>query len=78
MIKKETYLVISFDSTTRALHMEKTAKEDNVPGRIIPLPKEIDAGCGLAWATRELDENYWRDYLKKGAIKYNSITILEL
>lgn len=35
--------------------MEKACKEHNVPGRIIPVPRAISAGCGLAWCA-ELDE----------------------
>ena len=47
--KKET-LVITFHTTAAALKMEREAKEANLPGRLIPVPREISAGCGLAWA----------------------------
>ena len=29
--------------------MEKRCKEQNIPGRLIPVPPAITAGCGLAW-----------------------------
>ena len=29
--------------------MEKACKETETPGRIIPVPRAISAGCGLAW-----------------------------
>jgi len=29
--------------------MEKACKEQNAPGRIIPVPRAISAGCGLSW-----------------------------
>lgn len=29
--------------------MEKACKQYNVPGRIIPVPRAISAGCGLSW-----------------------------
>ena len=29
--------------------MEKACRELDVPGRLIPVPREISAGCGLAW-----------------------------
>lgn len=50
MRKKELKLVITFHTTSEAMKMEKTCKEEGVPGRIIPVPTEISAGCGLAWS----------------------------
>ena len=41
--------MITFCSTTEAMAMERLCMEHQVPGRLIPLPKEISAGCGLAW-----------------------------
>lgn len=31
--------------------METACRARRVPGRLIPLPGEISAGCGLAWST---------------------------
>lgn len=50
MRKKERKLVISFRTTTEAMAMEKICKAQRAPGRLIPLPRAISAGCGLAWA----------------------------
>ncbi len=44
-------LVIAFDSTTAALAAERELGARGLPGRIIPLPREISAGCGLSWKT---------------------------
>lgn len=55
MRKKELKLIITFHTTADAMAMEKTCKEQNVSGRLIPVPRVISAGCGLAWCT-ELDE----------------------
>jgi len=30
--------------------MEKLCKNKQAPGRLIPVPREISAGCGLSWA----------------------------
>ena len=49
MRKKEKKIVFAFASTAVAMKMEKTMKEAGAPGRIIPVPKEITAGCGLAY-----------------------------
>lgn len=49
MRKKELKLVITFHTTTDAMAMEKACKQAQAPGRLIPVPREISAGCGLAW-----------------------------
>lgn len=52
MIKKERKLVITFHTTTEAMAMEKTCKEMGAEGRLIPVPRAISAGCGLAWCAK--------------------------
>lgn len=49
MRKKELKLVITFHTTADAMAMEKACREREVPGRLIPVPRSISAGCGLAW-----------------------------
>lgn len=47
---KTMKLVITFPGTTQALRMEKEARERGLPGRLIPVPSAIRAGCGMAWS----------------------------
>lgn len=60
MRKKELKIVVIFHTTADAMAMEKICKEKGVPGRLIPVPRILSAGCGLAWAAppedRELIE----------------------
>lgn len=49
MIKKTEKLVITFHTTTDAMAMERFCKERSADGRLIPVPRAISAGCGLAW-----------------------------
>lgn len=49
MRKKELKLVVTFHTTADAMAMEKACKESETPGRVIPVPRAISAGCGLAW-----------------------------
>ena len=44
MRKKELKLVVTFHTTTDAMAMEKACKEAGAPGRLIPVPREIDFG----------------------------------
>lgn len=49
MRAKRLYIVLSFHATVEAMAWEKHCTEANIPGRLIPLPRELSAGCGLAW-----------------------------
>lgn len=72
-MKKERYLIITFPETTMALYMERICKEDLMDGRIIPLPREISAGCGLVWASRDMESARWRAYLEKKGVDYENM-----
>lgn len=49
MRQKSMKLIVTFPSTAAAMEMERICKERSVPGRLIPVPREITAGCGLSW-----------------------------
>ena len=50
MRQKKPTLVITFATTTQAMAMEKFCMANGLPGRLIPVPREITAGCGMAWS----------------------------
>jgi hypothetical protein len=50
MRTKQLRLIVTFHTTTSAMAMEKLCMEQNVPGRLIPVPRDITAGCGMAWS----------------------------
>jgi hypothetical protein len=49
MRPKELQCIVTFRTTTQAIQFEQAAKEAGLPGRIIPVPREITSGCGLSW-----------------------------
>ena len=49
MREKQPALILTFASTTQAMAVERFCGQNQLPGRLIPVPKEITAGCGLAW-----------------------------
>ncbi|MEG0812491.1 MAG: DUF3343 domain-containing protein [Clostridium sp.] len=51
MRKKERKLIITFHTTADAIATERACKEAQLEGRMIPVPREVSAGCGLAWCT---------------------------
>lgn len=49
-------LVITFKTTSQALGWEKMCKEQDLPGRLIAVPREVTAGCGYAWQAEPADK----------------------
>ena len=50
MREKQPRFVVTFRTTAEAMAMEKQCRETGVPGRLIPLPRAISAGCGRCWS----------------------------
>ena len=51
MRQKKTYLIVTFFTTSAAMAAEKACQQAGFPGRIIPVPRQITADCGLGWRT---------------------------
>ena len=47
---KEERCIVTFRTTTGAMAMERSCKAAGVPGRLIPVPRTITAGCGMCWS----------------------------
>ena len=47
---RERRLIVAFHTTHDAMAFEDFCAERGAVGRLIPLPREISAGCGLAWS----------------------------
>ena len=50
MRQKEERCIVTFRTTAAAMEMERICKECGVPGRLIPVPRAITAGCGMCWS----------------------------
>lgn len=70
MIKRTEKLVITFHSTTAAMAMEHVCKEEKVDGRIIPVPGNISADCGLAWCADISKEAELLEVIRTHNIQY--------
>lgn len=73
MRKKELKLVVTFHTTADAMAMEKACKERGVPGRIIPVPRAISAGCGLSWCAALSDREEITAMMKDVGIQEEEI-----
>ena len=78
MRKKTKQLVITFSTTTAAMALEKRAQEMGIFGRLIPLPSEISAGCGLSWKTKPEEKKKLLGFLDAEELKWEAMYELEL
>lgn len=68
MRKKELKLVVTFHTTADAMAMEKICMQENVPGRLIPVPRAISAGCGLAWCAPLTEQEHLTEVMQRHGI----------
>lgn len=75
---KRPYIVLSFNATVDAMAWEKHCAEAGIPGRLIPLPRELSAGCGLAWRMLPEDWELWEPRLKNEPnARYDAVAIVQ-
>lgn len=78
MLKKKPTLIITFATTTQAMAMEKFCLQQNLPGRLIPVPREITAGCGLSWKAQPEQQEQLMTALTQAGMKWAECHIIEV
>lgn len=78
MRRKERKVIVTFRTTSQAMALEKCCKEYEMPGRLIPVPREITAGCGLAWAAPAEEKQGLVEFLESQKLQYEAVTELFL
>ena len=73
MRKKRKYTVITFHTTSAAMAMEKYCMQQGIPGRLIPVPRELSAGCGLAWRIPVEDYELSRERFLKANLEHEQV-----
>lgn len=71
-------VIVTFPNTTSALAMEAACKAGGVPGRIIPVPNKISAGCGFAWCAEGNEEQRIAAFLQSEALVYSELHLIDL
>lgn len=73
MIRKTLKLVITFHTTTDAMAMESCCRRAGANGRLIPVPRSISAGCGLAWCASPESEDALRALMAQNRIVFQDM-----
>ncbi|MBE5784673.1 MAG: DUF3343 domain-containing protein [Clostridiales bacterium] len=77
-MRQKTALVIAFASTAHAMREEAFCAANGLPGRLIPVPREITAGCGLAFRTSPEEETRFKHVFAAEGIEYEGMHTVEL
>ena len=78
MRQKKPTLVITFATTTQAMAVEKFCLSNGLPGRIIPVPREITAGCGLSWKAAPEDKALLAAKLEESGLGWQEMHVIEI
>ena len=78
MRQKRPALILAFDSTSQAIAAEKLFQENGLPGRMIPVPAQISAGCGLAWKAEPDEKQALLDALSRAQQSYAVCKVMEM
>ena len=68
----------TWEETAQALAAEALFTRLSLPGRIIPLPSRISAGCGLAWKAAPGDQAVLTAALEENGIGHGPCCVLEM
>ena len=78
MRQRKPALVITFDTTSQAMAAEALLQNGGLPGRMIPIPSQITAGCGLAWKAEPEQRDALCGALERADIRYSACRVLEM
>lgn len=70
MRKKVLKLIITFADTQQALVCEKKCQEAGIGERLIPVPGQISAGCGLAWKADSAQKIQIKNFFEENLIEH--------
>jgi hypothetical protein len=75
---KEKRVIVAFHTTHEAMAFEEFCLAGGVPGRLIPLPGEIAAGCGLAYSSPPENLELIKACLDEAGIIPQHLVILQI
>ena len=78
MREKKPALIVTFATTAAAMEAESFCLARQLPGRIIPVPREITAGCGLAWKAPPEAEEQLAGALRAAGLTWSAMQVLEV
>ena len=78
MREKTPALIVTFDTTAAAMAMESFCLAHRLPGRLIPVPRAITAGCGLAWKAPPAEESRLREAWAAAGLRWSAMHLIDV
>ena len=69
----ETNCVVTFSTTSDAMAVQAASLAGTVPGRMVPVPSSISAGCGLAWSVPAAQRDELLAALAREGLAYEAV-----
>ncbi|WP_294663824.1 DUF3343 domain-containing protein [uncultured Fusobacterium sp.] len=76
-MKEEKFFLLAADSTHLIIKSEKILKENGIECRIIPLPSEVKATCGLSIRTDIENKDIVDEILKSNGIELDRYSVIK-
>ncbi len=76
MKENDDYALLSFPSTHHAIAGEKVVEACNVEARLVPLPPQISAGCGLVLQVKGKDVENVLSIFSKENLLYEDVFLV--
>ena len=71
-------LVLTFPTPAAAMACEELCGRAGLPGRMIPVPGQISAGCGLAWKAAPQDQDALVSALAEAGVAVEGADVIEM
>lgn len=71
--EKSWRVIFTFHTTTQAMKMEQCARKQGQTGRLIPVPRQISAGCGMAWMASKESAEELREFILREEIEVEGV-----
>lgn len=70
-------LIVTFHTTSEAMAAEFACKREQIPGKLIPVPRTLSAGCGIAWMSEPHEQSRMEQLLECRQIEWDQITVID-
>lgn len=72
------YLIVTFHTTSEAMATERACRAISLSGKLIPVPRSLSAGCGIAWRCLPEVRDRLNEVLESEDIEWEEMAVLSL
>ena len=72
------FILVAFATNSVAMRAQSIFQTKKLSGRLIPIPTELSAQCGLAWRNEMNQKELLEKTITEEKIRFQSIQILDL